>query len=90
MECSDYSHYNSICSFMLKGNGKMTKGDKAYVTSYANIKALLVFFAVAMSWILKAVAHYSSSSDESDVGQSNVLASSSSEEDHNPVVFAPL
>ena len=64
MECSDYSHYNSICSFMLKGNGKMTKGDKAYVTSYANIKALLVFFAVAMSWILKAVAHYSSSSDE--------------------------
>ena len=31
-----------------------------------------------------------SSSDESYIGQSNVLASSSSEEDHDPVVFAPL
>ena len=31
-----------------------------------------------------------SSSDESYIGQSNILASSSSEEDHDPVVFAPL
>ena len=31
-----------------------------------------------------------SSSDESYIGQSNVLASSSSDDDHDPVVFAPL
>ena len=31
-----------------------------------------------------------SSSDESYIGQSNVLASSSSEEDHDPAVLAPL
>ena len=31
-----------------------------------------------------------SSSDESYIGQTNVLASFSSEEDHDPVVFAPL
>ena len=31
----------------------------------------------------------SSNGDDSYIGESNVLASSSSEEDHNPVVFAP-